>query len=156
MKKFICLFFVSSFFVAAFSQGQWGGGNMKAMMEKAKVGHFYGKIVDSVSGKGVEFTSVQLIGTMFDTLTKAIKKNAIISGQLTKENGDFSLEKINVMGKHTMKIVAMGYATKEIPVSFGIDMQNLKKAGGDQQAMMSAMNAVDKDLGNIKLKLSST
>ena len=156
MKKIFFLLFTLSFFVDAFSQGQWGGGNMKGMMEKAKVGHFYGKIVDSTSGKGIEFTSVQLIGTMFDTLTKAIKKNAIISGQLTKENGDFSLEKINVMGKYTLKIVAMGYTTKEIPISFGIDMQNLKKAGGDQQAMMSAMNAVDKDLGNIKLKLSST
>ena len=74
MKKIFFLLFTLSFFVDAFSQGQWGGGNMKGMMEKAKVGHFYGKIVDSTSGKGIEFTSVQLIGTMFNTLTKAIKK----------------------------------------------------------------------------------
>src|ERR1035437_10541760 len=90
-------------FSQLFSQNPWqggGGGNMKGMMEKMKVGHLYGKVVDSTSGKAVEFASVQLIGTMFDTLTKAIKKDVVISGQLTQMNGDFSLEKINVLGKY--------------------------------------------------------
>src|SRR4051812_45718467 len=97
------LFSFNHLFAQTPSQGS-GGGNMKGMMEKMKVGHLYGKIVDSTSGKGVEFCSVQLMGNMFDTVTKAIKKDVIIDGQLTKENGDFSLEKVNVLGKYTLKI----------------------------------------------------
>jgi len=159
MKKLSGLFLISCLITSAFSQG-WGGGNMKEMAEKMKVGHFYGKILDSTSGKPVEFASVQLLGNVYDTTTKSMKKNAVVAGQLTKENGDFSLEKINVMGKYTLKIVAMGFTTKEFPLSFNLDMQSLMKGGGGQDQgmgkMMSAMNAVDKDLGNIKLRSSST
>ncbi|MEK6614708.1 MAG: TonB-dependent receptor plug domain-containing protein, partial [Bacteroidota bacterium] len=112
-------------------QGNGGGGNMKEM----KTGILYGKVVDSTAGKGVEYASVQLLSNMFDTVTKAIKKNVVIAGQLTKENGDFSLEKINVLLNYNLKIVAMGYETKEIRIA---------------PALM------DKDLGNIKLKPQAT
>jgi len=89
-----------------FSQGQGtgGGGNWKEMAEKMKVGQFYGKIVDSTNNKAVEFASVQLIGSVFDTTTKSMKQGVVVAGQLTHENGEFRLEKINVMGKYTMKI----------------------------------------------------
>jgi outer membrane receptor protein involved in Fe transport len=154
MIKHCTVFFIllSSF---SFSQNpSQGGGSMKSMMEKMKVGHLYGKIIDSTSGKPVEFSSVQLIGTMFDTLTKAIKKDVVVTGQLTKENGDFSLEKLNVMGKYKIKIVAMGYETKEFPFSFGLNLETMKNGGA--QNMMSAVNAMDKDLGNIKLRPQAT
>jgi outer membrane receptor protein involved in Fe transport len=157
MKKFtfLSLFSVLSFALFAQQQGQWqgsgGSGNIKGMMEKMKVGHLYGKIVDSTSGKPVEFASVQLIGNMFDTLTKAVKKDVIIDGQLTKENGDFSLEKINVVGKYKLKIASIGYATRIFAVSFNLDPEKMKSGG-----MQGMMNAVDRDLGNIKLAPEST
>src|SRR4051812_34566218 len=124
MKKlffpFLLLIAVNSFAQTP-TPGPGMSGNIKGMMEKMKVGHLYGKIVDSTSGKAIEFCSVQLIGNMFDTLTKAVKKDVIIDGQLTKENGDFSLEKVNVTGRYTLKIASMGYKTREFHISFSVD-----------------------------------
>jgi outer membrane receptor protein involved in Fe transport len=154
MKKLILGLLIFSFsksFSQNPSQAGGTGGSIKGMMEKMKVGHLYGKIVDSVSGKPVEFCSVQLIGNMFDTLTKAIKKDVIIDGQLTKENGNFSLEKINVTGKYTLKITSLGYTTREFHVSFNIDPEKMKSGG-----MQGILNAVDRDLGNIKLASVAT
>ncbi len=153
MKLISFLILLTCFPFSSFSQNQMPGGGMppggfKAMGEKLKVGHFYGKIIDSTSNKPVEFASVQLIGNLFDTITKQMKKDVVIAGQLTLENGDFSLEKINVMGKYKLKISALGYEIKEMSLFFNIDMDKLKNGGG----MSSMMNAVDKDLGNIKIK----
>ena len=120
------------------------------MMEKMKAGRFYGKIVDSTLNKGVEFASVQLIGSVYDTVSKT-KKEIVVAGQLTLENGDFSLEKINVMGKFRLKISALGYVPREIPVSFNLDPEKMKSGGG-----MGMLNAVDKDLGNLKIQVQAT
>ncbi len=162
MKKilFVSLF---SFFLSHFSfSQQWGGGgggNWKELAEKMKVGHFYGKIIDSTTNKAIEFASVQLLGNVYDTTTKQMKKNVVVGGQLTSSNGEFSLEKLNVMGKYALKIVALGYNTKIIPISFNFDMSQMKNAGGGggnsgnpMSGGMAMLNMVDKDLGNIKIK----
>ena len=61
MTKYYIAFFICITSLS-FSQNPWqgggGGGNMKGMMEKMKVGHIYGKIVDSTSGKPVEWLKV--------------------------------------------------------------------------------------------------
>ncbi|HEY4800965.1 MAG TPA: TonB-dependent receptor plug domain-containing protein, partial [Bacteroidia bacterium] len=155
MKFFIHVICLLTSFSLFAQQGQWPGGggkggNWKDMAERMKVGHFYGKIVDSTNNKGVEFASVQLIGNVFDTTTKQMKKDVVIAGQLTESNGDFSLEKINVMGKFKLKISAMGYTQKEIPVSFDVDMDKIKSGG------MSMLGAMDRDLGNIRIRSSVT
>lgn len=149
MKNLLLTYTLILFGASSFAQ-QWqgGGGNM---MEKMKAGRFYGKIVDSTSNKGVEFASVQLIGSVFDTVTKTMKKDVVVAGQLTLENGDFSLDKINVMGKYRMKISAMGYVLRDFPVSFNLDHEKMKSGGG-----MSMLNAVDKDLGNLRIKQNIT
>lgn len=133
------------------SKGNMPGGNIKEMMEKMKVGRFYGKVVDSTSNKGVEFASVQLIGNMFDTVSMGMKKT-IIAGQLTESNGDFSLSQLPLFGKLTLKITAIGYNDLEKEVSFNIDFEKMKQSGGG----MGMMGAVDRDLGNIKLSPSIT
>ena len=110
---FLLLLLFFSFKLVAQNPWQGGGGkggSSKEMMERMKMGHFYGKVVDSVTNKAIEFASVQLIGTVFDTVTKTAKKGVVIAGQLTETNGDFSLEKISVMGKFKLKISALGYA----------------------------------------------
>jgi len=145
MKKILLAAAIMAFSTFLFAQP--GGGNM---MEKMKAGRFYGKIVDSTLNKGVEFASVQLIGSVYDTVSKT-KKEIVVAGQLTLENGDFSLEKINVMGKFRLKISALGYVPREIPVSFNLDPEKMKSGGG-----MGMLNAVDKDLGNLKIQVQAT
>jgi hypothetical protein len=67
---------------AQFSGGRQGGAGMS-------MGRFYGKILDSKSNKGIDAASVQLIQSKFDTVSRK-RKDTIISGMLTKANGDFS------------------------------------------------------------------
>lgn len=148
MKKTTLLSIFSIALILSAKAQQGGFGNMAGMGEMMKIGRFYGRIIDSTSNKAVEYASVQLIGNMYDTTTKTMKKDVVVAGQLTQENGDFSLEKLSVLGKYRLKISALGYKEKIIPISFDIDMSNMKKGGG-----MSALNGVDKDLGNLKVQL---
>lgn len=114
-----------------------GGGGMQ------NIGHFYGRILDSKTNKGIEAASVQLIQSKMDNVTKK-PKDTIVSGMLTRGNGDFSLEGLPLFGQFRLKITAIGYKTIEQKVAF-----ELKFGQGD---MSQAMNAVDKDLGNFKLE----
>jgi len=116
--------------------GNRGGGGGQVS------GRLYGKIVDAQSGKGVEFASVQLLANRMDTVTKQ-RKEAVIGGMLTKSNGEFAVENVPVFGQIKLKITAIGYKELVTPVSFDV------KPGGDASAMM---NALDKDLGNIKVE----
>lgn len=84
---------------------------------------------------------MQLLQTRVDTATKE-RKDIIVTGMLTEPNGDFSLEKIPVMGSFRLLITAIGYKIIEQKVAF-----ELKRGGG-----MEAMAAADKDLGNIKME----
>lgn len=120
-----------------------------------KIGRFYGKIIDSITNKPVEFASVQLlVPIMYDSVSKSMKENVVLAGQLTEVNGDFSLSKINMMGKYKLKISAIGYATREFPVSFGIKAREMKPGGGE--GMRKMLSSADKDLGNIKLRPQAT
>lgn len=113
------------------------------------IGRFYGKVVDENTGKGVPYASVQLWGMKFDSTSKSMKE-AILAGQLTEENGDFSLENLPVRGEFTLKINYLGYANYEQKLSF-----QLKGAMQNRQNQGAMAAAVDKDLGNIKLSVSS-
>ncbi len=116
-----------------------GGGNAQMNM-----GRFYGKIVDSKTGKPIDAASVQLLQNKFDSVSKT-RKDVIVNGQLTLPNGDFSLEGLNIMAQYTLKFTAIGYKTIEQKIGFTIKRNN----SGDMNQML---NSVDKDLGNIKLE----
>ncbi len=109
----------------------------------APTGRIYGKIIDSITGKPVEFASIQLLGSRMDSATR-LRKEVIIGGMLTRSNGDFSVENVPLFGPLRLKISAIGFKEKLIPVSFNF------KPGGDMSAMMGAL---DKDLGNIKVEI---
>ncbi|NUQ26774.1 MAG: TonB-dependent receptor [Saprospiraceae bacterium] len=116
------------------------------------IGHFYGKVVDE-KGKGVGYATVELYGMKFDSLSKSMKKT-LITGQITEDNGDFSLEKLPVMGEFTLKVSFLGYADAERKVSFGVTRPSRRADGqGDMSAMASKF---DQDLGNIVLETQST
>ncbi|MGQ0739775.1 MAG: TonB-dependent receptor domain-containing protein [Bacteroidota bacterium] len=114
--------------------GRPGGG-------QAPNGRFYGKVVETKSGKPIEYASVQLIQNKMDTVTKK-RKETVIAGMLTKTNGEFSLENVPAFGQSKLKITVVGYKSFEQTVSFDL------KAGGNGDMM----NALDKDLGNVKIE----
>ncbi len=134
------LLFISFSTMAQFPAGGRPGG---AGGQQMNMGRFYGKIVDTKTGKPVDAVSVQLTQNKFDSISKT-RKDVIVNGQLTKANGEFSLEGLNVMVQYKLKITAIGYKPYEQKLGFTINMN-----GGDMSQML---NSVDKDLGNIKLE----
>jgi hypothetical protein len=146
MNKLVLVFLLNltSFCLIAQNPTQrpGGGGNGQQMN-----GRMYGKIVEAQSGKPVDAASVQLVQTRMDTATKK-SKEVILAGMLTKANGEFSLENVPLFGKSKLKITAIGFKPIEQPAGFEIKMQ----PGADMSAML---NAIDKDLGNIKLEIDA-
>lgn len=137
-----------------------GGQNMN-------IGHFYGKIVDAKTNKGVAGIAVQLTGNKFDTATKKMKES-ILKTVITAANGDFSLDGLTLFGNFKLKVSALSYKPLEKQVSFGIKfpqggvspntpntgMQD--GAGGMGGGMQQMLGQADKDLGNIKIEADAT
>ncbi len=146
----VVLVFLPTFLFSQYPQGAPGGRPNGAQLN---IGRFYGKVVDDATGKGLGYASVQLTGMRFDSVAKAMKP-ALIAGQLTAENGEFSLENLPVRGQFTLKISFLGYAEVEQKVSFGSSDQ---PAGGRPAGGGPGMNAgaVEKDLGNLRLAVSN-
>jgi outer membrane receptor protein involved in Fe transport len=147
MRKLFFAILLSSLFNFCLAQFPGGSGQRGFGNQNMNVGHFYGKIVDAKTNNPIEFAAVQLFQSKPDSTTKAMKES-MVSGELTLSNGDFSLENLPVMGEFTLKVSALGYTPYEQKISFNI---KFGQGGGLQQAM----NAVDKDLGNIKLSVNA-
>lgn len=155
MRKLLVVGILNLFLVSAFAQMpggmRAGGGGAQSM----NIGHFFGKLVDSKTNKALESVTVQLIGNKFDTATKKMKE-AILSTQITKANGDFNFENLPVFGSFKMKASALGYKALEKTLTFGIKMPQpgtANAAGGNMQQMLAM---ADKDLGNIKMEEDAT
>jgi outer membrane receptor protein involved in Fe transport len=148
MKQFLVIIFSVILSTTLYSQmpagGPPGGQRGGAGGQQANIGHFYGKVVDD-KNKGIEAASVQLIMNKFDPATKQ-RKDTIVSGMLTRANGDFSLDQLPLFGQYKLLITAIGYKTIEQNVAFQLKM-------GQGQDMAQAMAAVDKDLGNLKMEV---
>lgn len=128
-----------------------GRGNWQQNSAQFNIGRFYGKVVDETTRQGLGYASVQLVGMRYDSASRSMKEK-IIAGQLTEENGEFSLENLPIMGQFTLKISFMGYASFEEKVSFG----KVGGGGGGGNPMGGFnMNNVDKDLGDIPLAASA-
>jgi outer membrane receptor protein involved in Fe transport len=152
-KRFLALSFLGAFFLLLsgplMAQIPQKGGNAAPQ----NIGRFYGKVVDETTGKGIGYASVQLIGMRFDSVSRKMEPS-LLAGQLTLENGEFSLEKLPVRGEFTLKIDYLGYAKIEKKVSFGIP--GGPGGGGGRPGSGAAAGAVDKDLGNLKLAATSS
>ncbi len=163
-KQFLLLSFL---FILIFYSGspliaQQPRANQQADRSSSmNIGRFYGKLVDE-QGKGIGFAAIQLFGMKFDRESRSMKE-AMISGQITEENGDFSLEQLPIMGDFTLKVSILGYSNLEKKVTFGIPMrrpggeqkegqnqQPTQSGRGNWQGGMSGGN-FDVDLGNIIL-----
>ncbi len=151
MKKIVTFLFLSCFGLTLFAQYPGGGqrgGQGRGGAQSMNIGHFYGKIVDKKTSKGVSAASVQLIQSKMDSTQKM--KDVIVSGMLTKPNGDFTMENLPIMGNFRLSITAIGFKPYEQKVSFNLKMPQGGAGGGG--GMEQAMAAVDKDLGNIKME----
>src|SRR5579862_360990 len=145
MRNLLLVICFGSFLSGAYAQFPVGGGQGRQGGAQApSIGHFYGKIVDSKTNKGMDGVSVQLIQTKFDSASKK-RKDVAIAGMITESKGNFSLENLPIFGSFHLKITAIGYKPYDQKVQF--DMKFAQ--GGDMQ---QALNGVDKDLGNIKLE----
>jgi outer membrane receptor protein involved in Fe transport len=121
--------------------GTRGGNPMQSM----NIGHFYGKIIDASNSKSIDGASVQLLQNKLDTVTKK-RKDYILATGISNKKGEFSIENLPVMGSFKLRISAIGYAPFEQKVNFDMNV-----AGAKPGDMSSIVNAVDKDLGNIKM-----
>lgn len=166
MRKYWLLALALVASLAGFAQppgmGPGGGGRRGPGGQVPAIGHFYGKVVDAKTNKGIDGVSIQLIGSKFDSATKS-RKDTVISGMITHRSGEFSLENLPIFGQFRLVITAIGYSTYDQKVAF--DLKGLRGAGGaggaanggnngegqPNSTMVNAMNAVDKDLGNIKM-----
>ncbi|MCW3126888.1 MAG: hypothetical protein JWO03_2546 [Bacteroidetes bacterium] len=103
-------------------QGGTGGyGGMKM-----SIGHIYGKVIDSQK-KPVSYAAVAL---------KTLGKDSLVGGQLTEDNGDFSLTDLP-FGAYNLKITFVGY--KDII-----------------QKVVVAPNKTDQDVGNLVMAADAT
>lgn len=131
------------FSTATYAQIPGGGNRPGGGGQQMNMGRLYGKIVDSKTGKPIDAATVTLTQNKFDSVSKT-RKEVIVNGQLTKANGEFSLEGLNIMAQYKLKITAIGYKAIEQRAGF-----TLSNTGGDMSQML---NNIDKDLGNLKLE----
>ncbi|MBC7850258.1 MAG: carboxypeptidase regulatory-like domain-containing protein, partial [Chitinophagaceae bacterium] len=134
----LCFLAISSIAQMPGGAGRPGGG------QNMNIGHFYGKIVDAKTNKGIEAVSVQLIMSKFDTVTKK-RKDTTVAGMLTTKTGGFTMEGLPVMGSYRLVVTAIGYKALDQKVAF----EMRPPRGGD---MTQALAGIDKDLGNIKIE----
>src|SRR5258705_8049922 len=143
MRKFLAVYFLLLLTSIASAQPGMMGGNRGGGQQMN--GRLYGKLVDSKSGKAVEFASIQLIQNKLDTVSKS-RKDVVIAGMLTKANGEFSLENVPLFGQYKLKATAIGFTPIEQKVGFDLKMPGSggSTGGGDMSAMLGI---IDKDLG---------
>src|SRR5450432_1924185 len=130
------------------AQGFSGGRARGSGKQSPAIGHFYGRIVDAKTNKGMDGTSVQLLMTIFDPATQK-SRDSVVRGAITPSNGDFSFENLPVLGNYRLKLTAIGYKPIDQHVAF-----NLKDAQSVDPEQR--VGAIDKDLGNIKMEIDPT
>ena len=138
MRYFYVTLFALVISSVVFGQYPSAGNRGQSM----NLGHFYGKVVDEATGKPIESASIQLSQNKMDTVLKK-RRDFVVAIMLTDKKGDFSIDKLPVITTYQLLITAIGYKPYNEKVNF-----NLKMSGGDMSQML---NAVDKDLGNIKM-----
>ncbi len=143
-RIFTLILIVSLYSLAALAQvPAMGAGQMGAA--QMNLGNFYGKIIDDSSLKPIDGASVQLFQNKTDSLTKK-RKEVVVATQVTDKKGEFNIEGLPVMGSFKLQVSAIGYKIYDAKISFDLNVPGAKP--GD---MANMMQAVIKDLGNIKL-----
>jgi outer membrane receptor protein involved in Fe transport len=154
MRNFLFLFGIFMVSITANAQFPGMGGRSGAgagANQNTNIGHFYGKIQDPKTKKGIEGVTVQLKGNKFDTATKKMKE-VTLGTIITKSNGDFTFDNLSLFGNFKLKLSALGYKTVEQAITFGIKFPQ----GGAAPDFSKMMAMADKDLGNILMEEDAT
>ena len=166
-KFFLALILLTSFYSvnAQMPMGMMGNRSGKPGGQNMNIGHFYGKIVDNKTNRGIAGVTVQLSGNKFDTVSKQMKQ-AILKTVITETNGDFSLDGLAIFGNFKMKVSALGYKAFEKQITFGIKFptggtggaptNGMQDGGGMSSNIQQMLGQADKDLGNIKIETDAT
>ncbi len=132
-------------------------GNNRSNSSQQMNGSFYGKLINAQTNKPVEFATVELLQNKFDSVSKS-RKDVVITGMLTKQNGEFNLENIPLFGQYKLHVTAIGFKEITVPVAFDFKMGN--NAGANNMSgnngtpdPSSMLGALLKDLGNIKMEV---
>lgn len=141
MKKYYFTLFILISSTIAMAQYPQAANRPNGSGRNMNLGHFYGKVIDGNTNKPIEAASVQLSQMKMDTVTKQ-RKTTIVAALLTDKKGEFNIDKLPLFGNYTITVSAVGHAIYNDQVSFDLKMN------GDRSQML---NAIDKDLGNIKL-----
>ena len=155
MKLLLCL---ASFILVTFqSNAQMPSGVMGGKMgagarQGMNAGHFYGKVINSKTGKGISAVTIQLTGSKFDTATRQLKQ-VVLKTILSEKNGDFSLDNLPVFGNFKLSITRVSFKPVTQQISFGI---KFNQGGGQAPDMQQMIAMIDKDLGNIKMEEDAT
>ena len=79
--------------ISGFAQFPAGGNRGASGGQNMNMGHIYGKIIDSVSGKPVK----QPLFSLFKINDSASKhKDVVVGGMLTTKKGEFSIENTSI------------------------------------------------------------
>jgi outer membrane receptor protein involved in Fe transport len=115
-------------------QGGPGGNSSGTGGRGAGTGHLYGKLVDS-TGHGIGRASVMILKTHVDP-NSGKKKDMLLKGITTQNNGDFSAEDLPLNSPLRLSVSAVGYTTlvREITLS---------------------PQSSDKDLGDLSMTLAT-
>jgi len=150
MKKIILLITVIIIGVNVYAQMPQGmPGNKAGMKGPGNIGHVYGKLIDQ-DGKPLNGASVLMMETKMDTATKKMKQ-FLLSGMITKSNGDFDFVELPVRSRLQLRISNSGYKAINEDISF-----MPKREAGAAPAAPGGMPSFEKDLGNIKLNVDAT
>ncbi|MDQ3846920.1 MAG: carboxypeptidase regulatory-like domain-containing protein, partial [Bacteroidota bacterium] len=139
----ICFLILSFLFITSLEAQRSPGMNRNGGQQMT--GRFYGRVVDA-NRKGVEAASVVLVQERMDTVSNQ-RKEVVAGGMLTPANGEFSIENVPAFGRYKLRITGIGFKPYEQNVNFD---RPATPAGSD---MSTALGALDKDLGNIKLEI---
>ncbi|MEN9610436.1 MAG: hypothetical protein RLZZ628_1250 [Bacteroidota bacterium] len=99
-----------------------GGGNMRM----GSIGRVYGKLVDASSKEPIAYASVAIYSL-------ATRKDSIIGGALTLDNGDFNIESLP-LGRIKVRFSFMGFKQK------------------DQMVVLNMPDNVELDMGNVAME----
>lgn len=110
---FLSLFLLDSFVLSA----QIPGGGMPAGRNMPGIARVFGKVKTNDTKEAVGYATVVLL---------PLRSDSVVSGSLTKDNGDFSLENLH-FGQYRLKINYLGYQTlvKQITVPLQNSDQDL-------------------------------
>ncbi|MEY3324366.1 MAG: hypothetical protein RLZ11_680, partial [Bacteroidota bacterium] len=120
-SKLFPILFLSLFQIATLTAQPPTGMNRNSNTRPSFNGNFYGRVLEATTGKAIEFASIQLLQSKFDSLTKK-RKDVIVSGMLTNAKGEFRLENIPVFGQYKLKIDVIGYKSIEKVIGFDVKM----------------------------------